>query len=75
MEEEPMELPVVFTLVACPACDALKSSWAEQSIEYEERRVDLRQEWMDEARTYGDVVPIVVYLDGRVEEGFPGVMG
>lgn len=70
-----MELPVVFTLVSCPACEALKASWAEQSIEYEERRVDLRQEWMDEAREYGDVVPIVVYPDGRVEEGFPGVMG
>jgi len=70
-----MTLPVVFTLVGCPACDALKGSWGEQGIEFEERRVDLKQEWMDEARRYGDVVPIVVHPDGRVEEGFPGVMG
>ena len=42
---------------------------------YEERRADLSQEIMDEARSYGDVVPIIRYPDGRVEEGFEGGIG
>ena len=70
-----MAAPIVYTLRGCRASEALETAWVEQGIEYEARRVDLRQEWMDEARNYGDIVPIVVYDDGRVEEGWPGVMG
>jgi hypothetical protein len=51
------------------------TKWNSEGIEYEERRADLSQEMMDEARRHGDVVPIVVYPDGRTEEGFEGGIG
>ena len=44
-------------------------------MEYEDRRVDQSQEFLDEALNYGDSVPIVVYPDGRVELGFKGEHG
>ena len=37
--------------------------------------VDENQAYMDEAREYGSVVPVIVYPDGRVEEGFNGETG
>jgi hypothetical protein len=42
---------------------------------YEERRVELSQATLDEARKHGDMVPIVVWPDGRVEQGFEGSLG
>ena len=44
-------------------------------VEYDERRVDQSQDTLDEALDYGDSVPIIVYPDGRVEEGFEGEIG
>ena len=69
------DMPVVYTLTACPACDKLRRSWGHQGIAYEERRVDQSQETLDEALLYGDTVPIIVYPDGRVEIGFEGSHG
>lgn len=62
--------PIVYTLTACPACAKLKQDWASQGKEFEERTVDTSQEWLNEALKYGDIVPIVVYEDGRVEIGY-----
>ena len=69
------DIPVVYTLTVCPACDSLRASWARQGIAYEERRVDQSQEVLDEALDYADTVPIIVYPDGRVEIGFEGHTG
>lgn len=69
------DVPIVYTLTVCPACDRLRDSWANQGIEYDERRVDQSQDTLDEALDYGDSVPIIVYPDGRVEEGFEGETG
>lgn len=69
------DIPVVYTLTVCPACDALRASWGRQGIAYEERRVDQSQEVLDEALDYADTVPIIVYPDGRVEIGFEGHTG
>lgn len=69
------DIPVVYTLTACPACDNLRRAWRRQKIVYEERRVDQNQETLDEALLYGDSVPIIVYPDGRVEIGFEGSRG
>ena len=69
------DIPVVYTLTICPACDRLRSSWASQGIKYEERRVDQSQDTLDEALDYADTVPIIVYPDGRVEVGFEGMTG
>ena len=33
------------------------------------------QQFMDEAREYGECVPLIIYPDGRVEEGFEGEWG
>ncbi len=69
------DIPVVYTLTVCPACDALRGAWSREGIAYEERRVDQSQETLDEALEYADTVPIIIYPDGRVEIGFQGQTG
>ncbi len=69
------DVPIVYTLTVCPACDKLRDRWAQDGVQYEERRVDQSQETLDEALGYGDTVPIIVYQDGRVEIGFEGETG
>ena len=69
------DIPLVYTLTVCPACDALRSAWGREGIVYEERRVDQKQETLDEALEYADTVPIIIYPDGRVEIGFKGQTG
>jgi glutaredoxin len=66
---------VVYTLTVCPACDSLRSAWARDGVQYEERRVDQSQQSLDEALDYADTVPIIVYPDGRVEIVFEGKPG
>ena len=68
-------LPIVYPIPGCDACVKLLNKWNAEGIQYEERRADLSQEMMEEARSYGDAVPIVRYPDGRVEEGFEGGIG
>ena len=68
-------IPIVYTIQGCDACVKLTNKWNAEGVEYEERRADLSQEIMDEARSYGDVVPIIRYPDGRGEEGFAGGIG
>jgi hypothetical protein len=41
-----------------------RQRWNAEGIEYEERRAEVSQA-MDETRTYGSAVPIVVWPDGR----------
>jgi glutaredoxin len=68
-------LPIVYTIRGCDACVKLLEKWDGEGIEYEERRAELSQATMDEARQYGDAVPIVVWPDGRVVQGFEGHIG
>lgn len=68
-------VPIVYTIRGCEACVKLLEKWNADRIEYEERRAELSQATMDEARTYGNAVPIVVWPDGRVEQGFQGQIG
>jgi len=67
--------PVVYTIRGCDACVKLLGKWDADGIAYEERHVELSQETLDEARRYGDLVPIVVWPDGRVEQGFGDTIG
>jgi len=53
----------------------LLQKWDAEQVSYEERRVELSQAVLDEARGYGDLVPIVVWPDGRVEQGFGDTIG
>lgn len=69
------QLPIVYTIRGCDACVKLLQKWQAEGMAYEERRVELSQQTMDEARKYGDIVPIVVWPDGRVEQGFEGTLG
>ncbi|MGH9688511.1 MAG: hypothetical protein ACRD5K_15620 [Candidatus Acidiferrales bacterium] len=69
------ELPIVYTIRGCDACVKLLKKWEAEGVAYEERRVELCQSTMDEARKHGDMVPIVVWPDGRVEQGFEGTLG
>ncbi|MBI4282123.1 MAG: hypothetical protein HY672_01370 [Chloroflexi bacterium] len=68
-------VPIVYTIQGCSACIKLLEKWNAEGIAYQELRADLDQDVMEEARSYGNVVPIVVYPDGRVEEGFEGGIG
>ena len=70
-----MDVPVVYTIRGCEACMKLLRKWEAEGISHEERRVELSQEVLDEARQYGVMVPIVVWPDGRVEQGFEGGIG
>jgi glutaredoxin len=67
--------PVVYTIRGCSACVKLLKKWDEEGAAYEERRVELDQKTLDEARAYGTLVPIVVWPDGRVEQGFGDTIG
>jgi hypothetical protein len=70
-----MAAPVVYTIRGCDACVKLLKKWDAGGIAYEERRVELSQATLDEARKFGDMVPIVVWPVGRVEQGFEGHLG
>ena len=70
-----MAKPIIYTVSTCPASLKLKDDWTSEGREYEERQVDQSQEWMDEAQKFGDMVPIIVYGDGRVEIGYKGMIG
>jgi glutaredoxin len=70
-----MRVPIVYTIRGCDACVNLLRQLEAEGVAYEERRVELSQELLDQARTYGDVVPLVVWPDGRVEQGFEGNLG
>ena len=69
------DVPIVYTLTVCPACDALRAEWGKLGIEYDERRVDQSQDILEEALDFGESVPIIVYPAGRVVEGFDGEIG
>ena len=68
-------LPIVYTIRGCDACDRLLKKLDADGIAYEERRAELSQATMDEARSYGSAVPIVLWPDGRIEQGFEGSIG
>jgi glutaredoxin len=70
----PMNKPILYTLSTCPACIRLKEDWVSRGREFEERQVDDNQAWLDEALSYGNTVPIVVYEDGRVEIGYANMI-
>ncbi|MBI4188251.1 MAG: glutaredoxin family protein [Chloroflexi bacterium] len=70
-----MVKPIVYTVSTCPACLKLRKDWTSQGKEFEERRVDDNQAFLDEAVKYGDTVPIVVYEDGRIEVGYANMIG
>ncbi len=67
--------PVVYTIRGCDACVKLLTKLEAERVEYEERHVELSQAVLNEARGYGDLVPIVVWPDGRVEQGFGDTIG
>jgi hypothetical protein len=71
-----MIIPIAYTIGGCPACDKLRATWRELEVEYDERRTDLNQAFLDEALEYGHIVPIILWPDGRVDQGeFEGVLG
>ena len=68
-------VPIVYTIQGCDACVKLLSKCNNEGVSFEERRADLSQDIMEEARKYGNVVPIILYPDGTTEEGFEGGIG
>ncbi len=69
------QTPIVYTIRGCDACMKLVRKWDADQVAYEERRVELSQSVLNEARQYGSLVPIVVWPDGRVEQGFGDTIG
>ena len=70
-----MNVAVIYTLPSCPACNKLKEDWTKEGIKFEERQVSENQELLDEALKFGDMVPIIVHPDGRVEVGYKNMIG
>ncbi|HLJ90325.1 MAG TPA: hypothetical protein VKZ53_26180 [Candidatus Angelobacter sp.] len=68
-------IPIVYTIRGCDACVKLLSKFEADGVVFEERRVELSQAVLDEARQHGSLVPIVVWPDGRVEQGFGESIG
>lgn len=77
MNAKPMQkqVPIVYTIRGCDACVKLLKKWDAEGVAYEERRTDLSQAVLDEARKYGSLVPIVVWPDGKVEQGYGDSLG
>lgn len=69
------QLPVVYTIRGCDSCVKLLEKFQAEGIAFEERRVELSQATLEEARSYGSIVPIVVWPNGRVEQGFGDSIG
>ena len=74
-ETVPGKVPIVYTIRGCDSCMKLLKRWNADGVDYEERRVELSQATLDEARQHGKLVPIVVWPDGRVEQGFGDSIG
>jgi glutaredoxin len=72
---DPNEIPIVYTIRGCDSCVKLLKKWDAENLIYDERRVEVSQATLDEARRYGKMVPIVVWPDGRVEQGFEDSFG
>jgi len=70
-----MNKTVIYTISTCPACIQLKKDLTSKGIKFEEKQVDSSQVWLDEARKYGDIVPMIVYGDGRVEVNPTKIIG
>ncbi|MSQ07729.1 MAG: hypothetical protein EXR57_05195 [Dehalococcoidia bacterium] len=70
-----MSVAVIYTLPSCPACLKLKEDWTQEGIKFEERQVSGNQDVLDEALKLGDMVPIIVHPDGRVEVGYKNMIG
>ena len=70
-----MKKTVIYTISSCPACKKLKKDLADKGIDFEEKQVDSKQAWLDEALTYGDIVPMILHTDGRVELNPTGIPG
>jgi glutaredoxin len=74
-ETSAKDVPIVYTIRGCDACVKLLKKWDAEGVAYDERRVELSQDVLDEARKYGSLVPIVVWPDGRVQQGFGDSFG
>jgi glutaredoxin len=76
MSQDPVKaVPIVYTIRGCDACVKLLQKWDSEGVTYDERRVELSQGVLDEARKYGSLVPIVVWPDGTVQQGFGDSIG
>lgn len=70
-----MKRTVIYTISTCPACMQLKKDLTAKHIEFEEKQVDSNQSWLDEALQYGDIVPMIVHENGKVEINPTGIIG
>ena len=70
-----VKVPIVYSLPTCPSCVLLREDWTRQGVQFEERMVSDSQAILDEALKFGDIVPIVVYPDGRVTTGYKDMIG
>ncbi len=73
--ERKTALPLIYTIRGCAACVRLLSKLDADGVAYEERRVELDQNTLHEAKKLAALVPIVVWPDGRLEQGFGDTIG
>jgi len=70
-----MSSVIMYTLGNCPTCDRARAGLAERGVEFEERRVDEKEEWWEEALKYAFTVPVIIWDEGDVEIGWEGEHG
>jgi len=66
---------IIYTLRDCPTCDKARAALRERGVEFEERPVDEREDWWQEATKYSTTVPVIIWGDDDVEIGWAGEQG
>ncbi len=66
---------IVYTLGDCPTCDKARAALRQRGVQFEERRVDEREEWWQEATKYSATVPVIIWDEDDVEIGWAGEQG
>ncbi len=67
---------IIYTVDGCPTVEKALEDFRLRGIEFEERNVYTRNDWLEEAEQLSPTrtVPIII-TDGKIEHGFQGKLG
>ena len=66
---------IMYSIPGCGTCARAKREMEEEGIDFEERNINLNDEWYQEAAKIGVTVPIFVHDDKSIEIGWRGDTG
>ncbi len=70
-----MSKVIVYTLTSCPVSQKAVADLRARGFEVEERAVDRKTQWWEEALQYSVTVPIIIWGEDEVEIGWEGEHG